>query len=114
VAASDERLSARDLEGAPATESTTPVADSEWPTAAPHDVIAMGVGAVMALHSVHEAKARVALARVATRHHVPVSAVAQAVLRRVAGTDERKGDAADRAADRAAAQLLVRGFTRSM
>ncbi len=110
MTASDDRLSARDLDGAPATDSTTPVADEARPTAAQPDVIAMGVGAVMALHSVHEAKARVALARVATRHHVPVSEVAQAVLRRVAGTDERTGDAADRAA----AQLLVRGFTRSM
>jgi hypothetical protein len=34
----------------------------------------------MALHSIPEAKARVALARVATRLQVPVTAVAQAVL----------------------------------
>ncbi len=110
MTAPDDRLPARGSEGAPATESTVPAADEARPTAAPHDVIAMGVGAVMALHSVHEAKARVALARVATRHHVPVSEVAQAVLRRVAGTDQRTRDAADRAA----AQLLVQGFTSSL
>ncbi len=68
-------------------------------------MIAMGVGAVMALHSIHEAKARVALARVATRHQVPVSVVAQAVLAIVAGTHKPFGDPAGRAA----AQLLVQG-----
>ena len=76
----------------------------------PADVIAMGVGAVMALHSIHEAKARVALARMATRYQVPVSAVAQAVLDLVAG---RTDGPFDDGAGRAAAQLLVRGFTNS-
>ncbi len=66
----------------------------------------MGVGAVMALHSIQEAKAKVALVRVATRFQVPVSAVAQAVLTLVAGGDVPCGDRAGRAA----AQLLVQGF----
>lgn len=67
-------------------ESTTPA--EALASAAARDVIVMGVGAVMALHSVPEAKARGALAGVATRLQVPVTAVAQAVLTLVAGTDE--------------------------
>ena len=74
-----------------------------------HDVIAMGVGAVMALHFTDEANARTALDRVAARQHVPVSVVAQAVLTLLAGTDQPIGDGAGRAA----AQLLVQGFTNS-
>jgi hypothetical protein len=64
---------------------------------------------VMALHSIHEAKARIALARVATRYQVSISDVARAFLTLAAGTDEPLSDGAARAA----AQLLVRGFTNS-
>jgi thiazole synthase ThiGH ThiG subunit len=71
------------------------------------EVIAMGVGAVMALHSIQETQARVALARAATHHQVSVAAVAKAVLALVAGTDDPVGDRAGRAAG----QLLERGFT---
>ena len=67
----------------------------------------MGVGAVMALHSIPEAKARVALVAVASRYEVPVCAVAQAVLSLVAGTGESFADGPGRAA----AQLLLQGFT---
>ena len=65
---------------------------------------------MMALHSVHEAKARIALARVATRHRVPVATVAQAILILVAGTDQPICDGAGRAA----AQLLVQGSASSL
>jgi hypothetical protein len=79
------------------------------PDATSCDVVAMGVGALMSLHAIPEAKARVALARVAARYQVPVAAVAQAVLTLVASTDEPFGDGTGRAA----AQLLVQGFTNS-
>ena len=78
-------------------------------SSASHEMIAKGVRALMALHFTDEAKAEVALARVANRHDVPVSVVAQAVLILLAGTDERIGDEAGRAA----AQLLLQGFTNS-
>ena len=89
-------------------EQTKPMAEASA-SAASHDTIAMSVGAVMALHFTDEAKAGVALARVAHRHDVPVSVVAQAVLILLAGTDECIGDEAGRAA----AQLLLQGFTNS-
>src|SRR5829696_85146 len=71
-------LTRPEIGGAPVEESTTPA--EALASAAARDVIAMGVGAVMALHSVPEARARGALAGVATRFQVPVTAVAQAVL----------------------------------
>jgi hypothetical protein len=89
--------------------ASTPDLDGASAPATSHDVIALGVGAVMALHSINEATARVALAQVAMRFQVPASAVAQAVLTLVAGTDEPLGDGAVRAAE----QLLVQGFTDS-
>jgi len=108
LASSPDPDPTRDLDGAPVGDSTTPVAEA-LESAASHDLIVMAVGAVMALHAVHEAKARVALAGVATHFQVPVSAVAEAVLILVAGTDEPCVDEAGRAAT----QLLVQGFTHS-
>ncbi|HSJ76687.1 MAG TPA: hypothetical protein VK899_11020 [Gemmatimonadales bacterium] len=107
MTSSDDPASARDLGGAPVGEPTH--AAEAVVDAASCDVIAMGVGAVMAMHSIHEAKARVALTHVATRYQLPVAAVAQAVLTLVAGTDEPLGDGAGRAA----AQLLAQGYTNS-
>ena len=107
MASSDDPASGRDVD-APAGELTSPVAEPS-PSAEVRDVIAMGVAAVMALHSIKEAKARPVLAEVAIRHRVPVSVVAQAVLAIVAGTDKPFGDPAGRAA----AQLLVQDFTNS-
>lgn len=89
-------------------ESTDFVPGAAATTASP-DVIAMGVGAVMALHSVHEAKAIVALAEVAIRYQVPICDVARAVLTVVAGTGEPLGDRPGRAA----VQLMMQGFTNS-
>ena len=43
------------------------------------DQVTMGVGAVMALHSVDQQTATTALRRAANRAHAPVSAVAHAV-----------------------------------
>jgi hypothetical protein len=71
-----------------------------------HDLVAMGVGAVMALHSVDRATATATLRRTAHHFGVPASAVAHAVLTLVAGTDEHLGDRASRAA----AHLLSQGF----
>jgi hypothetical protein len=71
------------------------------------DVVTMGVGAVMALHSVDQPTATAALDQAADHFQIPVSDVAGAVLTLVAGTDMRFGTAAGRAA----AQLLVDGFT---
>jgi hypothetical protein len=70
------------------------------------DQVTMGVGAVMALHSVDQQTATTALRRAADRAHVPVSAVAHAVLTLAAGTDEQLGARAGRAAT----QLLAEGF----
>ena len=67
----------------------------------------MGVGAVMALHHVDEAGARVALARMATRYGVPVYDLVQGVLMLVSDPDEPFDDRAGHAA----AQLLMQGFT---
>jgi uncharacterized protein (DUF3084 family) len=71
------------------------------------DLVTMGVGAVMAMHSVDRATAMTALRRAADQFQVPVAAVAHAVLTLVAGTGEESGITAGRAA----AQLLVEGFT---
>ena len=71
------------------------------------DLVTTGIGAVMALHSVDRATATTTLRHTAARFQVPVSAVAHAVLTLVAGTDEQFGDRAGRAA----AHLLVEGFT---
>jgi hypothetical protein len=108
LASSDDPASARDQDGEPVGASTSLLAEA-LASAASRDVIAMGVGAVMALHSIHEAKARIALARVATRYQVSISDVARAFLTLAAGTEEPLSDGAARAA----AQLLVRGFTNS-
>jgi hypothetical protein len=69
LAPSDDPGSARDLDGAPVGASTNPAAKAAA-DAASRDVIAMGVGAVMAMHSIPEGKARVALAHVAIRYQV--------------------------------------------
>lgn len=108
MTSSDEPASSRDLGGAPVGDSTNPAAEAVA-DATSRDVIAMGVGAVMVLHSIDEAKARVAISRVATCYQVSVAAVAHAVLTLAAGTDEPLGDAAHRAA----AQLLVQEFPNS-
>jgi hypothetical protein len=71
------------------------------------DRVILGVGAVMAVHSVDEQVATAALDRTADHFQVPVCAVAQAVLALVAGTDEQFEDVAGRAAIR----LLVEGVT---
>ena len=75
--------------------------------AAQPDPFAMGMGAVMALHSVDEATARTALTRTATHHQVSAEAVALAVLALMTWTDKPVEDSAGRAA----AQLLVQAFT---
>jgi hypothetical protein len=72
-----------------------------------HDLVAMGVGAVMALHSVDRSTATGTLRRTAYHFGVPASAVAHAVLTLVGGTDEHLGDRAGRAA----AHLLMQGLT---
>lgn len=83
--------------------------DVDGPLAAvvSHDLVLMGVGAVMALHSIDQASATSALSQVARRFQVPDSAVAQALLTLTAGTDEPFGDRAGAAA----ARLLAQGFT---
>jgi len=77
--------------------------------AAERELVAMGVGAIMALHSVDKADATSALSRVASHFQVPVAAVAHAVLTLVAGGEEELGDMAGRAAT----QLLLEGLTSS-
>jgi hypothetical protein len=106
LALSDDLGSARDPGAEAAAEPTDAVAGA-LAAAAVRDLVAMGVGAVMALHSVDRAKAMTTLSRVASEFQIPISSVAQALLTLVAGTDEPFGDGAGRAA----AQLLVQGFT---
>ena len=109
LTSSDDPAGGRDLDG-PTNGGLTSSTAGAVASAASREVIAMGVGAVMALHSVHEARARVALTRAASRYQVSVGAVAQAVLTLVADTDE---PVPIDGAGRAAVLLLVQGFTDS-
>jgi hypothetical protein len=68
----------------------------------------MGVGAVMALHSLDQTCASIALSQVASRFQVPESAVAQALLPLAAGTDEPFSERPGVAA----VHLLAQGFTK--
>lgn len=108
-------------EMAPSADQAPPAADPRTATpqltidglargpgsAARRDPVAMGVGAVMALHSVDEATATTALNQAATQHHVSVAAVALAILALASGTDEPVEDCAGRAAT----QLLGQAVT---
>ena len=104
----DEAASARDAGDEAAADPTNAVGEA-LADAAVRDMVAMGVGAVMALHTVDAARARVVLAQMAARHQMPICDLVQAVLGLVSGTDEPFDDRAGRAA----AQLLVQGFTPS-
>jgi hypothetical protein len=76
---------------------------------ASHDLVLMGVGAVMALHSIDHTSATSALSQVARRFQVPEAEVAQALLALTAGTEEPFSERAGAAA----AHLLAQGFTQS-
>ena len=105
----DEPAAARDAGDEAAADPTDAVGEA-LAHAAVRDVVAMGVGAVMALHTVDAAKARVALGQMAVRHQVPIYDLVQAVLGLVSGTDEPFDD---NRASRAAAELFMQGFTPS-
>jgi hypothetical protein len=105
LAFSDDPASACAADDGAGAEPTNAVAEA-LAAAVVRDVIAMGVGAVIALHSVDEARASVALARTATRYQVSVYDLVQAMLSLVSGTAEPLDDRAGRAA----AQLLLEGL----
>ena len=109
MALSVDLASARDARDE-ATAKPTKAAAEALADAHVRDVVAMGVGAVMALHTVDAARARVALGQMAVRHQVPIYDLVQAVLGLVSGTDEPFDD---NRASRAAAELFMQGFTAS-
>jgi hypothetical protein len=76
---------------------------------ASHDLVLMGVGAVMALHSIDHTSATSALSQVARRFQVPEAEVAQALLALTAGTGEPVAERAGAVA----VHLLAQGFTQS-
>ena len=81
--------------------------DEALPAVASHDVVLMGVGAVMALRSVDQTNAATALSEVASGFQVPESAVAEALLALAAATDEP----VSARAGAAAVHLLAQGLT---
>jgi hypothetical protein len=94
------------------------LADEQGPTGATygplaavasHDLVLMGVGAVMALHSIDHTSATTALGQVASRFQVPEADVTQALLALTAGT----GEPVSERAGAAAVHLLAQGFTPS-
>jgi hypothetical protein len=76
-------------------------------TLAASDPVTMAVGVMMASQGVDRWTATTALNSAADRFHVPIPAVAHAVLTLVSGTDEQVGGRAGSAAG----QLLAAGLT---